>query len=941
MMSVVLLHTKLYPPAARAALVARPRLLARLDALLRPDHKLALICAPAGFGKTTLLADWLASLRLGAGNLGLEGATATQASSSQPLAPRVAWISLDAGDNDPIRFWLYVGAALDAVEPGVADAATALLQAPQPPPVEALLITLLNGVSHLSRDIILVLDDYHVIETPALHDALAFFLDHLPPRVHLVVATRVDPPLPLARLRARGELTELRAADLRFTPAEAAVFLQEVMGVALTAEQIAALERRTEGWVAGLQLAALAMRDRRDLDGFVSAFMGSNRFVVDYLAEEVFARQPPHMQAFLLQTAILDRLCGPLCDAILGVGDQGSAIRSALPTPNPRPLIPDAYSQLLLDQLERANLFLTPLDDARRWYRYHHLFGEVLRERLLSGATQDTINALHRRASRWFEEQRLMPEAIDYALRAADWEEAARLIEAHAITAVLGREAGTLGRWLAALPPAVRRAHARLLVAHAWEYLSISNFAPIGPLLADAEAALAVSSANAPALQHEIDAIRIALRLFDGDPRAVTVGQQVLDNLPAQHPARRAMAGWLGYALFSAGDLAGASRTLEAALALEQELKLVQLALMSILAAVRHAQGRLNESVELCQATLRLAEYDGQLLPVPSAALALLTLGTISLERDDVDDAERQLRRCAGLAHQHGNAFMARLADFYLGVVQEARGDLAGALRQVEAALAAAAQQAVPTSARSEMDAYRTLLWVRLGQVAEARAWVAAQRMAADRPPLTVRDYDRIARIHILLIDRRWAEARAAIDELGQVAERTGHRKFLIWSLVLETLLGQALGDAPAARAAVARALTLAEPEGFARILLNEGAAMVEMLGQIAAGESPAAAYAGKLLATSGARSVERGAPSMPADAQRLQAGVSPLPEPISERELEILGLIAAGQSNQEIADTLIIAVSTVKKHINNLYGKLAVGSRTQALVRARELGLL
>jgi LuxR family maltose regulon positive regulatory protein len=400
-MSDTLLATKFYAPPARPNLVARRRLTIYLDDLLRPGRKLALLCAPAGFGKTTLLADWLTTTRREIRDVRLEASA--PAGDPKPVTPGVAWLSLDTADNDPTRFWSYLIAALDAVQPGVGAPMSAALAAPQAPPIEAVLTALINALAATSASapILLVLDDYHCIDAQAIHAGLTFLLDRLPAQLHLVLMSRVDPPLPLARWRARGELVELRAADLRFTADETASFLSETMDLSLPTEAITALDQRTEGWVAGLHLSGLAMRDRTDLASFVAAFTESNRFVVDYLAEEVFSRQPAHIQRFLLQTAVLDRMCGALCDTVLGIGawvmgDRGETNFSnpQAPTPNPQ-----AYSQLILEQLERTNLFTIPLDNQRHWYRYHHLFAEVLRERLLSGATTEVVAALHRRAS--------------------------------------------------------------------------------------------------------------------------------------------------------------------------------------------------------------------------------------------------------------------------------------------------------------------------------------------------------------------------------------------------------------------------------------------------------------------------------------------------------------------------------------------------------------
>ena len=405
-----LLATKLYVPVPPHDLVERARLLARLDTGLR--SALTLISAPAGFGKTTILADWL-----------------RQQTERQQV--HAAWLTVDAGDSEPYQFLRYLVAALQTVAPDVGATILALLQASQPPPLERLLTLLLNDLAHrasaLPSDIVLVLDDYHVLRGPAIHEAVAFLLDHRPPRLHVVVATREDPPLPLSRLRARGQLAELRTAELRFTPDEAALFLQEVMSLDLAAGEVEALEQRTEGWIAGLQLAALAMRDRTDVGSFIGAFTGSNRFIVDYLTDEVVSRLPPHLRTFVLQTAVLDRMCGALCDAVLlGMPDDGTPV---IGDTRPASTHEQAYSQALLEELERANLFVVPLDADRQWYRYHHLFADVLRARLAGGARGDEVARLHRRAAAWYECNGLVAEAVEHALAGADFERVERLID--------------------------------------------------------------------------------------------------------------------------------------------------------------------------------------------------------------------------------------------------------------------------------------------------------------------------------------------------------------------------------------------------------------------------------------------------------------------------------------------------------------------------------
>jgi len=451
-MATSLLTTKLYVPPVLPTFVPRPRITERLS--IGMAGRLTLITAPAGFGKTTAVSAWLHPQ--------------SEANVGYPFVlhpERVVWVSLDAADNDSTSFWAYVCAALEALVPEAGAIRQALHQSPQPP-IAAVLTTLINTLSNLSHQTLLVLDDYHAIVAPEIHQAIQFLLEHLPRHLHLLIMSRSAPPLSLSRLRARGLLTEIHTVDLRFTPKEAAQFLTEVMQLPLSAAEVAALDARTEGWITGLHLAALAMRSRGDYAGFIRAFTGSNRFVLEYLAEEVLARQPGHVQMFLLQTSILDRMCGPLCDAVLGItmNDERRTMNKATSNVDSsfiahRSPFGDSYSKLILEELERSNLFIVPLDDEQRWYRYHPLFVEALRHRLGNGATPQEVTALHRRASRWFERQGLAPEAVQHAFAAEDWDRAIGLIERHGLSIAIGGDVDMAGSWLAALPEHLVDAH--------------------------------------------------------------------------------------------------------------------------------------------------------------------------------------------------------------------------------------------------------------------------------------------------------------------------------------------------------------------------------------------------------------------------------------------------------------------------------------------------
>ncbi len=607
-----LLATKLFAPPARANLVVRPRLFERLQAGLQ--HKLTLIAAPAGFGKTTLLSAWRATA---AGSALLFG-----------------WVSLDRADNDPLRFWSYVITALDILAPGVGTTALALLQLPQPPPIEHILTSILNALSVAYavppvRDIALVLDDYHVITAPAIHGALALLLDYLPPQLHLVILTRADPALPMARLRARGVVTELHASDLRFTPDEAAAFLNQTMGLSLTAADLAALEARTEGWIAGLQLAALAMRDHQDRSGFIRNFRGSNRYIVEYLAAEVFASQPAHLQTFLLHTAILDRMCGSLCDAVMGLtpderpmtkDERHAEGRESVPTTDHslssfvlRPS-PDSYSQLILDQLERANLFVVPLDDDRQWYRYHHLFAEVLRHRLTSGVSAETMAALHRRASVWYERQGLIAEAVQHAQLAADNERVTVLIEQHGIRIIVTGQVHTVLNWLSALPDGLVRARPLLCTIHALALLLTNQLKATEARLQEAEGGIRPDTPTdqAQIIQGRTAVLRAILVRYSGDfAGCVAFAQQALRVLPSTETVARTVAMLnAARAFLVSGDVTDANEQL--AIAVVAPIRASgnlfgALAAFTNLAQMQILQGRLRAAVATLHEATQIA----------------------------------------------------------------------------------------------------------------------------------------------------------------------------------------------------------------------------------------------------------------------------------------------------------------------------------------------
>jgi LuxR family transcriptional regulator, maltose regulon positive regulatory protein len=945
-----LLATKLFVPPARINLVARPRLFERIQAGLL--DKLTLIAAPAGFGKTTLLSAW----------------RATVAGGALPFA----WVALDHADNDPLRFWSYVIAALDTLAPGVGAPVLTLLQSPPSPPIERILSSVLNAFSASAagtpgRDMALALDDYHVITTPAIHAALAWLLDYLPPNLHLVILTRADPALPLARLRARGAMTELRANELRFTPAEVATFLNQVMALSLTAADVAALEARTEGWIAGLQLAALAMRDHRDRSSFIRTFSGSNRYIVDYLAAEVFASQPVHIQTFLLHTAILDRMCGSLCDAVLEdlrfVPDNPGASHSAA-------------SQLLLEDLERANLFVVPLDDERHWYRYHHLFAEVLRQRLTNGTSVAAVATLHSRASLWYERQGLVAEAVQHALTAVDGERVASLIERHGLRIIVGGQVYTVLRWLSALSDPLIRARPMLCILHALALLFTNQLAAAEARVLDAERCIQPDTPPDQVLliQGRAAAIRANLARYTGDlAGCVAYGQQVLRTLPETETIARTIALLHEARAFRvSGEVTeNAERRASALVAPFQAADnlLGMLAAITNLARLQVLQGRLHAAAATYGEMAQIAASPDQPLLLEGPAY-YVGMADLLYEWNDLDATERHL---AQAMQQLAGRLAVDAEDVTLGYLtlarlQHARGDYATADLTLETYTDLARQRGFIAHLVARGAAVQAQFALAQGKLAAAMAW-------ADKCGLNVTDELSFAREgESLLLARVWisqassggdhALYQQAFDLLTRLlADATAKRRM---GSVLEILIVRAQGQwrQEAHRDALVtlgKALAIAAPEGYIRRFVDEGTPMRLLIldfGFWISQQPPTeenrkvSVYADELLAAFGNEQANAGESLIAEQSKienpkskivRLSAHdeVQNLVEPLSQRELEVLRLIAVGKSNAEIAQSLVIALSTVKTHTNSIFGKLQVTSRTQAIMRAHHLRLL
>lgn len=927
----LLLTTKLYLPAARPDLVHRPRLLVRLaDGLTRP---LTLISAPAGFGKTTLISEWHASER----------------GRNFPLA----WLALDDDDNDPTRFLTYLIATLATLKPGFGEPLLALLKSPQPSPPKLIVTHLINEINGFPTSFGLVFDDYHVISNPSLHEALAFLLEHLPPRLHVIITTRADPPLPLARLRARRQLAEIRGDDLRFTSAEVAAFLNQIMGLNLSAADIAVLETRTEGWIAGLQMAALSMQGRDDIAGFINSFGGGHRFILDYLVDDVLRQQPEAIQQFLLQTSLLNHLSGPLCDAILSRGAEAHGTT------------PFASSQEVLEYLEQANLFLVPLDNERHWYRYHHLFAEALRHRLQALQPRQ-VSILHQRASEWHEQQGLLAEAIYHALNVQDFARAAHLVEQVGQTLLIRGETVTLLKWLNVLPEAIVQTRPQLCLFHAWT-LILNN------QVAEAEQRLqAASEFEAdPIVLAQVAAIRTLIALFQGDMRrANELTRQAQALLPADDPFLRGVTTLnLGLSYFMKGDVKAARQAFVEVADISQKSgnMMVTVTIQCQIAEAQIGQGQLHQALATYQQALSLATTpEGHELP--GAGPAHIGLAAIMYEWNNLEAAAQHLIEGFRLNRQLGEigAFDAYLIQASL---KQAQGDAAGALEAIEQA--GQIIQKFSRWAHRNLAAHRARLWLRQANGAAAARW------ATDTPNLFAGSQDNLGDTYIFhefeqltlarvliaqasaqdpaeagfpadssIPDDPASKALQLLEALHLEAVKLGRGRSVIEILLLQALAQQAKGDTSQAMSLLRQALTLAQAEGFVRLFVDEGTPVASLLERITARDREAGGwlkeYIHKLLAAfSDLRFTIYDLPSTEESIVNPKSKIQNLVEPLSERELEILQLIAAGQSNEEIAQTLVIALGTVKKHINNIYGKLDVHSRTQALAQAKALNLL
>src|SRR6266699_6180860 len=779
-MSTPILATKLYIPPLRPNVVIRPRLLERLNEGLH--RNLILIAASAGFGKTTLVSEWVE---------GIERPT--------------AWLSLDEGDNDPTRFLTYLVAALQTIAATIGEGVVGVLQSPQPPPTEAILTALLNDITTIKDQFVLVFDDYHVIEAKAVDHALTFLLEHLPPHMHLVIATREDPPLPLARLRVGGQLTEVRVTDLRFTPSEAAGFLNQGMGLTLSVEDIAALERRTEGWIAGLQLAAISMQGQQDTTSFITSFTGSHHFVMDYLVEEVLGQQSERVQTFLLRTSILERLCGPLCDAVV--------------------LDSSASGQATLEYLDHANLFLVPLDNERRWYRYHHLFADLLRQRLQQstasspGDEEIDVAELHIHASVWYEDHGLEIEAFHHAVAAHDVERAERLMEGKGIPLHFRGAVTAILDWLESLPETVLDARPSLWVRYGSLLLVNGQTTGVEEKLHAAEAALQGSEADDKTqnLVGQIAAARavLALTRYDVEPM-LAKSRRALEYLHPKNLSSRATANWtLGFAYLLQGDRAAARRALTEAISLSQASGDIFTTILATigLGNVQEADNQLYQAAETYRRVLQLAGDQ----PLQIIYEAHLGLARVLYEWNDLDEALAHGRQSLHLARQYDRVIDRFVAcEVFLARLKLALGDVAGA----DALLAQASQSARQQNFVDripEVAATQVLTLLRQGNLAAAAHLAQAHELPLSQARAHLAQGDTSAALAVLESWREQVEAKRWQDERLKV-------------LVLQAVALQAHGEQGKAVHLLCDALALAEPGGFIRLFVDEGFPMAHLL---------------------------------------------------------------------------------------------------------------
>jgi LuxR family maltose regulon positive regulatory protein len=908
-MHSALLQTKLYIPRPKPRLISRPRLLGKLDRVR--ERKLTLISAPAGFGKTTLLSEWIQH-------------------QYQQLSPlQVAWLSLDSNDNDPSRFLTYFVAALQEVDASFAEEVLPVLQAFQISSIKEIWETLAGQIASIPSAFVLVLDDYHVIEAAIIHEGISFMLEHLPACMHLVISTRADPPLPLSRLRVRRELVELRAGDLRFSSEEVASYLDLWIQKKLSTADQAELEARTEGWIAGLQLAALAMQGLAEqasanedpLSAFVHRLSGSTRFIMDYLVEEVLQGLPEHSRSFLLQTSVLERLTASLCDAVTDRDD----------------------SQSILDSLEKTNLFLFPLDDERGWYRYHHLFADLLRSVLLSDQP-NRIPKLHAKASAWYEGQGLMTDAIQHALKIPDPDEAARLMETVALEMLLRGEVTTVQAWSTWISKEQARQRPMLCVYFVWAFIVSEKVAPAAQYLSLIDQDQARISASMPDLQSHVMVAHSMLAFYTGDYEStIRYAGQAVEQLPSEHTYLREV---LAYSSGAAYEMIGED---EAALQLLQEAKQIshvfgnpsaEMSALKKLGDIQVRRGQLHQAALSYRQALQLGSIrTGQLLPV--AAQTVSVMGQVLYEWNQLEEAERYLLQGVELSRKLESTYYLLANLQILASVHWIQGDRESARRLLRETEQIMLEFPPHPSVAARAAVQQMRMYLRMGETQTAVRWAQSHQQDRSSSQAYTTELMAILWTRASIAQGNASEAIEMLEQALPVAREAGRWGVVIELLVLQALALAMLRQIPPALVPLEEALELAEPEGYTRIFLDEGEPMLQLLRTVyRSKEKGSREYEIRLLE----ELLSAVAPPPPASAE-ITPGKSldrpVLIDPLTERELEVLRMIAEGRSNQEIAEKLIVTLGTVKAHISHIYNKLDVRSRTQAILKARQLDLL
>ena len=885
-----LLQTKLTPPPVRTNRVHRPRLTQRFSASL--ERRLTLVCAPAGYGKSTLLGEWFGS------------------EAGMPIP--FGWLSLDEDDNDPVRFLAYLISAFDNASGIDTGELLSLLYSPQPPPPKAVLTALISSLEDSPQQFALVLDDYHRVTAQPVHEAMIYLLDHLPSWICLVVISREDPPFPLARLRGRGQLVEMRADDLRFTPEEAGQFLEQMLGTELSADQIKNLDARTEGWIAGLQLAGLAMKGRENLNGFISAFTGSHRFILDYLSEEVLSRQPENIQSFLLQTSILNRLSGPLCDAVTGRAD----------------------GQIMLEQIEHGNMFLIPLDDERFWYRYHHLFGDMLR-RQLQRTNPGVVIELHRRASMWFEQNGWVLEAVEHAFDAQDGENAARLVQHYSEHLWMRGELPTVMRWMRALPKEAFLLRPKLGLSYAFMLTMTDQYSEAELLVAEIEESLTAvphlgDESGHKALLGQAAAIRATSSLllgYTGDT-TISAGTTALAYLPESALRWRAWANAIvGIACFvSKGQMEPAEYHLVEAIHLSEQINdsVTLMVGFSQLSRLYRVWGRLDKAEAIVEQFI-------QKVQAPTAyAQGRLDRCQIRYERNQIQAAFQDISEAHHLFEDYLLKRFAIDSRVQMARLHHLMGNDIKASDLMEQAVQIA-QAARLTQTFVYESAWQAWLWLKQGKHAAAAQWVQSLEPTFEGELNPALEFQHIMVARILIAQEHLDDAQKLLTKLYTAAISAGRAGRVIPICILQAVTISLQGDTDKALKSLTEALTLGEAEGYVRVFVDEGAPIATLLRKAQA-RGISADYTAKLLAAF--------EPEVVLNTRPVQSPVSEI-EPLSQRELEVLRRMADGASNREIAEALFVSIGTVKKHLSNIFLKLDAHSRTQAIANAQKHHLL